>query len=129
MEEETERRGQSKSQVEGEKKRNGRLVGAAEISKERAEWRKLKTKNLSILSLLKRKEWPRCQEAVGRYAGAALAKRRRNRVVCPEYQIMRGGESRWARAAPWRERRRSKRKRKEEKVESTVKEGRFQAGD
>ena len=37
--------------------------------------------------------------AVGKYAGAALAKRKRNRAVCPKYQIMRGktvkvGESR-----------------------------------
>ena len=48
--------------------------------------------------------------AVGKNAGAVLAKRKRNRVVCPEHQIcpehqMGGGrESRWARAAPWRER-------------------------
>ena len=38
------------------------------------------------------------ERAVGKNAGAALAKRKRNRAVCPEYQIMR-----WARAAPWRE--------------------------
>ena len=43
-----------------EEKRNGRLVGAAEISKERAEWRRLQRKNLNILGLLKRKEWPQC---------------------------------------------------------------------
>ena len=30
------------------------------------------------------------QRAVGKNAGAALAKRKRNRAVCPEYQIMRG---------------------------------------
>ena len=40
-----------------EKKRSGRLVGAAEISKERAEWRRLQRKNLNILGLPKRKEW------------------------------------------------------------------------
>ena len=39
------------------------------------------------------------ERAVGKNAGAALAKRKRNRAVCPEYQIMRGervkmGESR-----------------------------------
>ena len=33
------------------------------------------------------------QRAVGKYAGAAFAKRKRNRAVCPEYQIVRGGES------------------------------------
>ena len=49
------------------------------------------------------------ERAVGKNAGAALAKRKRNRAVCPEYQVMRGervkvGESRTlARAAPWRE--------------------------
>ena len=43
-----------------EEKRNGRLVGAAETSEERAEWRRLQRKNLSIQGLLKRKEWPRC---------------------------------------------------------------------
>ena len=43
----------------GEKeKRSGRLVGAAETSKELEEWRRLQQKNLSILVLLKRKEWP-----------------------------------------------------------------------
>ena len=39
------------------------------------------------------------ERAVGKNAGAAFAKRKRNRAVCPEYQIMRGervkvGESR-----------------------------------
>ena len=42
--------------------------------------------------------------AVGKNAGAAFAKRRRNEAVSPEYQIMRRRESTWARAAPWRER-------------------------
>ena len=42
----------------GEEKKNGRLVGVAETSKERAEWRRLQPKNLSILGLPKRKEWP-----------------------------------------------------------------------
>ena len=52
--------GQSESQIVGEEKRNSKLVGAAETSKERAGWRKLQRKYLSILGLLKRKEWPRC---------------------------------------------------------------------
>ena len=42
---------------ESDRKRSGRLVGAAETSKERAEWRRLQRKNLNILGLLKRKEW------------------------------------------------------------------------
>ena len=33
------------------------------------------------------------ERAVGKNAGAALAKRKRNRAVCPKYQIMRWGES------------------------------------
>ena len=63
-------------------------------------------KNLNIPDLLKMKEWPQCHRgrAAGKYAGAALAKTKRNRAVCLEYQIMRGRESKWARAAPWRER-------------------------
>ena len=41
MKERTGWRGQNESQIVGEEKEYGRLVGAAEISKERAEWRKL----------------------------------------------------------------------------------------
>ena len=59
MEERTGWRGENKSQIV-EERRNGRPNGAAETSKERAEWRRLQRKNLSILGLLKRKEWPRC---------------------------------------------------------------------
>ena len=36
------------------------ICWAAETSKERAEWRRLQRKNLSILGLPKRKEWPQC---------------------------------------------------------------------
>ena len=33
-----------------------------------------------------------------------FAKRKRNKAICPEYQIMGGGrESRYVRAAPWQE--------------------------
>ena len=70
-------------------KRSGRLNGAAETSKERVEWRRLQQKYLSILGLLKRTE-----RAVGKYAGTAFAKTKKNRVVCLEYQIVRGRESR-----------------------------------
>ena len=58
MEERTGWREQNVSQIIGEEKRNGRLVGAAETSKERAEWRRLQRKNLNTLGLPKRKEWP-----------------------------------------------------------------------
>ena len=40
------------------REKKGRLVGAAKNIEERAEWRRLQRKNLNILSLLKRKEWP-----------------------------------------------------------------------
>ena len=59
MEERTGWRGQNESQT-GEEKKNGRLVGVAETSNKRAEWRRLQWKNLSKLGLPKRKEWPQC---------------------------------------------------------------------
>ena len=46
--------------IGGEEKKNGRLVGAAETSKERTGWRRLQRKYLSMLGLLKRKGWPQC---------------------------------------------------------------------
>ena len=60
MEERTGWRGQNDSQIGEEEKKNGRLVGAAETSKERAEWCRLQRINLSILGLPKRNEWPQC---------------------------------------------------------------------
>ena len=42
------------------REKNGRLYGVAETSKERAECRRLQWKNLNILGLPKRKEWPQC---------------------------------------------------------------------
>ena len=52
--------GQNESQIVGEEKRNGRLVGATETSKKRVEWRRHQRKNLNKLGLPKRKEWPQC---------------------------------------------------------------------
>ena len=58
-----------------EEKRNGRLVGAAETSKERAVWCRLQRKNLSILGLPKRKEWPQChREQLARTPEPSLPK-------------------------------------------------------
>ena len=57
------------------------------------------------------------QRAVGKYARAALAKRKRNRAVSPEYQIVSG------------ERGGSEREHEEERVDSTVNEGRFRGGE
>ena len=59
MEERTGRRGQNESQIGEEEMRSGRL-GAAETSEELAEWRRLQPKNLNIMGLVKRKEWPQC---------------------------------------------------------------------
>ena len=90
MEERTEWWGQNESQIIGEEKRNGGLVGAAETSKELKEWRRLQRKNLNILGLLKGKSGHSAIErAIGKYAGGAFAKRKRNRAVSSGYQIMR----------------------------------------
>ena len=43
--------GQNENQKVGEEKSSGRRVGAAETSKERAEWRRLQRKNLNIMGL------------------------------------------------------------------------------
>ena len=70
--------------------RNGRLVGAAKTSKDCTEWCRIQRKNLSILGLLKWKEWSSATErAVGKYVRATFAKRKRNTAICQEYQIMR----------------------------------------
>ena len=91
MEERTGWRGQNESQTEGEEKRNGRLYGAAETSKERAEWRSFSGKTGAYWACRKGKSGlSATQRAVGKNAGAALAKRKRNRAVYPEYQVMRG---------------------------------------
>ena len=101
MEERTGRRGQNKSQIGGEDKRNARLVGAAEASKERAEWRRFQRKNSSILGLPKRKEWSQChresswQELKSR--SCQKAKEQSRQCKAPDHE---GRESRWARAAP-----------------------------
>ena len=60
MEERTGWQEQNESHIVGEEKKNDRLVDAAETSKERAQWCRFQRKNLSILGLPKRKEWPQC---------------------------------------------------------------------
>ena len=94
MEERTGWREQYESQKIGEQKRNGRLVGVAETSKERAEWRRLQRKNWNILGLPKRKEWPQChresswQERRSRLCQKEKEQSRLSRV--PDHE---GGES------------------------------------
>ena len=100
MEERTGWRGQSESQIGEEEKKNGRLVGAAETNQERAEWRRLQRKNLSILSLPKRKEWPQChresswQERRSRPCQKKKEQSRLSRVLVHEGERVKMGESR-----------------------------------
>ena len=61
MEEKTRWRG--RNDVRKKEKKSGRLDGAAEISEEVAEWRRIQWKNLSILDRSKRKEWSQCHRA------------------------------------------------------------------
>ena len=74
--------------------RSGRFVGATETSKERAEWRRLQWKNLSILSLPKRKEWPQCHREsswqVRRSRPCQNEKEYRRQSKAPDHE---GGES------------------------------------
>ena len=58
--EEKWRREQYESQIVEEERRSGRLVGAVETNKERAEWCRLYRKYWNKLGLLKRKEWHQC---------------------------------------------------------------------
>ena len=100
MEERTRWRGQNESQIVGEEKRNGRLVGAAETSKERAEWYRLQRKNLSILGLPKRKEWPQhhressWQERRSRACQKEKEQSRLSKVPDHEGERVKMGESR-----------------------------------
>ena len=86
MEERIGWRGQSKTQIEGEEKGSGRLVDAAETSIEFAERRNLQQRNLNILGLLKKKEWPQCHRESSWQVPqrGSFAKRKRNKAVCPE---------------------------------------------
>ena len=98
MEEMTGWRGQNDSQIRGEEMRSGRIVGAAETSKERAEWRRLQQKNVSILGLLKRKEWNRChresnwQVRRSRPCHKEKEQSRQSRAPDCEHEISRGSK-------------------------------------
>ena len=107
MEERTEWRGQNESQIGGEEKRNGRLVGAAETSKERAEWRRLQRKNLNILGVLKRKEWPQCHRESSwqerRSCPCQEEKEQSRQSIVPDHERgeSQGGQERRIRAGAW----------------------------
>ena len=91
-------RGQNESQIVGEEKKNGRLVGVAETSKERAEWCSLQPKNLNILGLPKKKEWPQCHREsrwqVRRSRPCQKEQSRQFRVLDHEGERVKMGESR-----------------------------------
>ena len=133
MEERTGWRGQNESQTGGKEKRNGRLVGAAETSKERAEWRRLQQKNFNILGMLKRKEWPQCrresswQERQSHPCQKEKDQSRQSRV--PDHRGGGGGgESQGGREPHLGERGGSEREHGDTRVDSTVNESRFQGG-
>ena len=132
MEERTEWRGQNESQIGGEKKRSGRLTGAAETSKERAEWRRFHQRNLNILCLLKRKEWPQChRESSWQLTStpeAPFPKGKRNRAVSPEHEIVKGKRDKVGESRVLAREKRSEREHGEKRVESTVIDYRFQGG-
>ena len=69
------------------------------------------------------------ERAVGKDAEAAFSKRKMNRAASPEYQIMRGEIVKVSESRTLARKRGSKREHEEERVDSTVKEGRFQGGD
>ena len=130
MEERIGWRGQNESQTGGEEKRNGRLYGATETSKERAEWRRLQQRNLNILGLPKRKEWPQChresswQERRSRLCQKEKEHSRLSRV--PDHD---GEESQGGREPHLGEREGgSEREHEEERLDSTVNKDRFQGG-
>ena len=129
MEERTGWRGENESQIIEKEKRNGRLYGAAETSKERAEWCRLQRKNLNILHLPKRKEWPQCHREsswqVRRNRPCQKEKEQSLLSKAPDHEKV---ESQGGREPHLGERGRSEREHGVERVNSTVKEGRFQGG-
>ena len=110
------------------RKISNRLVGAAETCKALAEWRRLQRKNLNKLGLLKRKKLPQChresswQVCGNRHCQKEKEQSRLFRVPDHEGERLKGGES----PTLARDRGGSEREHGEERVDSTVSEGRFQ---
>ena len=126
MEERTGWQGQNESQIVREEKKNGRLVGAAETSKELAEWRRLQWKNLNILGLSKRKEWPQChRESSWQERWSRLCQKEKEQSRLSEEPDHEGGESQGGREPHLGKR---EGEHGEVRMDSIVKEGRFQGG-
>ena len=130
MVKERRRRGQGGESQRVEEKRNGRLVGAVEISGQLSERRKLQRKNLNILGLPKRKEWPQCHKVSswqGRHSRLCQNEKEQSDLSrLPDCEIR---ESQGEREPNLGERVVSEREHGEEKVHFTEKEGRFQGGE
>ena len=123
-------RGQSESQIGEEEKKNGRLVAAAETSKKHAEWRRFQQKNLNILGLLKRKEWPQCHRESNWQVGPTRpCQKEKERIHLFRSPDREGGESQGKREPHLGERGGSEREHVEKRVDSIVKEGGFQKGE
>ena len=75
------------------------------------------------------KERVATERAVGKYAGVAFAKRKRNKALCLKHQIVRGERAKVSESRTSARGRGSEREHGEERVDSTVKDGRFQAGE
>ena len=129
MEERTGWRGQNESQTGGEEKRNDRLYGVAETSKERAEWRRLQRKNWSILDLPKRKEWPQChRESSWQERRSRPCQKEKKQSHLSRESDHEGRESQDGREPHLGERERDQSEDGEERVDSTANEGRFHGG-
>ena len=108
-------------------KRSGRIVGAAEASKELAQWRGHQRKNFNKLGLPKRKKWSQCHNQsswqVRQSRFCQKEKEQRHRSTDREV-----GESLGEREPHLGERERegSQQEHGEEKLDYIVKEGRFQ---
>ena len=99
------------------------------MSKELAEWHRLQRKYLNILGPPKRKEWPQChresswQERRSRPCQKEKKQSRLSRIPDREGDRVNVGESSTLARV-----RGSEREHEEKRVDSTVKEGRFQGG-
>ena len=120
-----------------EEKRNGRLVGAAEIRKEHAEWlfaslgstsNRLQRKNLNILDLLKRRDWHQChRERSWQVRKSRLFQKEKEQSRLSRAPDRELGESQGKRKPHLGEKEGgSERDHGEERMDSIVKKGRFQ---
>ena len=113
-------------------KRNGRLVGAAEISKEHAQKCRLQRKNLSTLGQPKIEGWPQCHREsslYGKYPGVTVAKRKKNKAGCPEHHILRWDRVKMSESRSLTSERGLELEHVKEMVDSAGKEGRFHGGE